>query len=83
MITAMHSTTGGEYDIKEDRDDFSITSFKAMMKYLRSKYSDDFITKMISLPIEEKFKLASELTYNTCASNHQICKFLHIPMLKK
>lgn len=82
MLLAMHATTGGEFDIKEDRDDFSLTSFKAMIGYLQSKYSDDFITKMISLPIEEKFKLASELTANTFASNHQICKFLHIPILK-
>lgn len=83
MILAMHSTTGSEYEIKEDRDDFSLASFMEMMRYMQGHYSDDFVAKMISLPLEDKFKLVSELQAHTSASNHQICKFLHIRLEKK
>ena len=83
MLLAMHSTTGDEFEIKEEKDDFSLTSFNEMMRFLRSRYSSDFINKMISLPFEEKYKIVGELQANTSASNHQICKFLHVPLEKK
>lgn len=82
MLLAMHSTTGSEYDIKEDRDDFSLASFKEMMRYMQNHHSDDFVAKMISLPLDDKFKLVSELQAHTSASNYQICKFLHVPLIK-
>lgn len=83
MILAMHSTTGDEFEIKEERDDFSLISFNEMTVYMREHYSEEFISKMISLPFEDKFQIASELRDHTCASSHQICKFLHIPIEKK
>ena len=82
MLLAMRSTTGDEFEIKEEKDDFSLTSFDEMMRYMKSQYSVDFINKMISLPLEDKYKLVSELQVNTSASNYQICKFLHIPIEK-
>lgn len=83
MILAMHSITGDEFEIKEERDDFSLISFNEMIGYMRDRYSEEFILKMISLPIEDKFQIASELRIHTCASSQQICKFLHIPIEKK
>ena len=83
MIMAMYSTTGDEFEIKEERDDFSLTVFNEMMRYMRGRYSEEFVAKMISLPLEEKFQIASELRAHTCASSHQICKFLHIPIQRR
>lgn len=80
MIVAMRSTTGDEFDIKEARDDFSLAFFREMMGYMQSHHSDDFVAKMISLPLEDKFRIVSELQANTNASSHQICQFLHIPV---
>lgn len=82
MIMAMRSTTGDEFEIKEERDDFSLISFMEMMKYMQSRYSEEFVAKMISLPLEDKFTIASELRTNTSASPYQICKFLHLPIAK-
>ena len=83
MIYAMHSTTGDEFDIKEGQDDFSLRSYKEMMEYLHRTHTDEYIRKMISLPLEEKMQLASILRINTTASIHQIAKFLHISITKR
>ena len=80
MLLAMRSTTGDEFEIKEEKDDFSLSSFQEMMGYMKSNYSIDFINKMIGLPLEDKFKIVIALQANTSASNYQICKFLHIPI---
>ena len=83
MIMAMHSTTGSEYDLNEARDDFSLTSFMEMVQFLRSNYSDEYIRRMISMPLEEKFALSSALRKHTNASSSQIIKFLHIPVVER
>lgn len=83
MIMAMRSTTGSEYEINEDRDDFSLASFSEMMNYIRKNYSNKYIRKMISMSLEEKLELASALRNHTTASSSQIIKFLHIPVVER
>ena len=83
MMMAMHATTGSEYDLKEVRDDFSSISFSEMMHFVRNNYSDEYIRKMISMSLEEKFALASALKKHTNASSSQIIKFLHIPIVEQ
>lgn len=83
MIVAMHSTTGSEYDLNEDMDDFSLTSFHEIMNFLKNNYSNGYIRKMISMSLDEKFELASVLRKHTRASSSQIIKFLHIPVVDR
>ena len=83
MITALHSTTGSEYDLKEGRDDFSVASFIEMMHWVWDNYSAEYMRKMISMSLEEKLALASELKKHTSASSSQVINFLHIPIVER
>ena len=77
-MTAMESTTGSEYDIKESRDSFSLVSFYEIMEYLEHMMPRHEIRKVTVLPLDQKMKLLYELKEHTSASEQQICDFLHI-----
>ena len=78
MMTAMDSTTGSEYDIKESKDGFSLTSFQQIMSYMEQKVSRHEIRRVTALPLEQKMNILNELKFHTSASGQQICDFLHI-----
>lgn len=79
MMAAMDSTTGSEYEIKENRDVFSLVVFQQIMDYLGKRMPRHEIRKIIALPLEKKVELLNELKVHTTASESQIYDFLHIP----
>ena len=78
MLHAMSSTTGSDFDIKENRDDFSLQAFREMIGHLKEKMPLHAVRKVTVWPLDEKIKLYNELLLKTTASGKQICKFLHI-----
>ena len=78
MMTAMDSTTGSEYDLKEGRDVFSLTAFNEIKYSLEHIMPRHEIRKVTVLPSEQKMKLIHDLQKQTSASEQQICDFLHI-----
>lgn len=79
MLTAIHSNTGSEYDIKEKVTPGSDAIFKKMQSAIRKMTSYSDMTEVLSLPDCEKKRLAWILSAETGASPHQIAKFLHLP----
>lgn len=82
MIAAMESTTGDDYDIKEARDSFSLTSFREMMNHLKKRMPEYKIRGVTILALDEKILLHRELLTHTSATGQQICNFLHIKTIK-
>lgn len=78
MLTAIHSNTGSEYDIKEKITPDSDAIFKRMLSIIRKMTSYPDMTKVLSLPELEKRRLAWILSAESVASPHQIAKFLHL-----
>lgn len=83
MLLAMESTTGDDYDIKESRDDFSLTALNQMMKYMMSKLPENKVRTVTTYELDEKMALFSELQTHTSASLHQIFSFLHLKAEKR
>ena len=77
MVTAMHSTTGSEHDIKETFNKGSDQIYHDMMSYLAENGFNPVRT-VITLPLDQKIQLAHELRLHTGAAPHEIKKFLHI-----
>lgn len=78
MLIAIHSNTGSEYDIKEDKTTDSDAIFKKMQTIIKKMTSYPDMTLVLSLPDSEKQRLAWILTAESGASPHQIAKFLHL-----
>ena len=79
MLEAMDSTTGDDYDIKEQRDSFSLAVFHEMVRYLQKGMKKYEIRKITTLPIDRKMEIYHELRQHTSASDHQARNFLHLP----
>lgn len=77
MLTAIHSTTGSEYDLDEYIDRLSDAVYQNMIRCLRNRYGDK-IRKVTVCSSNEKFELADYLRLRTSAHMNQIFKFLHI-----
>lgn len=78
MLTAMHSNTGSEHDIREEWYPESDTAYLEMIKHTRSKWPEKMVRSVIMMNPDEKIKLAKELKNKTTASQRQIERFLHI-----
>lgn len=78
MIAAMDSTTGDDFEIKEERDGFSLAAFGEMMSYMERSMKKHEVRKATALPLEKKIELYHELRFNTSATEYQICSFLHL-----
>lgn len=80
MLTAIHSTTGEEYDLNEKdvgvRDDVYPKLCSSVLKQGRIKD----IHQVVSLPDDEKLELFKFLLGKTEAQPRQIAKFLHLPL---
>lgn len=83
MISAMESTTGDDYDIRETRDDFSIKAFNEMTEYLHKSMPLHEIRKVTAFTTEKKIEIFRELQLHCSASEQQICRFLHLKMKRK
>ena len=81
MLTAIHSTTGSEYDLDEYIDRLSDSVYMNMIQCLRSRY-DDKVRKVTVCSSKEKFELADYLRLHTSAHMKQIFKFLHMEAKK-
>ena len=78
MLTAMHSTTGNEYEIDEQfcgrRDDV----YAKMTSLLLSSGKFQDIHDILKLSLAEKMRLFNYLLGKTSATRAQIMKFLRI-----
>lgn len=81
MLTAIHSTTGSEYDLDEYIDRLSDSVYQNMILCLRHRFGDK-VRKVTVLSSKEKFELADYLHLHTSAHMKQIFKFLHMAARK-
>lgn len=81
LLISLHSTTGSEYDLKEDQDSASDLIYREMIKVTRKHYGED-IRKVISSSPEEKFQIAEVIRRMTSSQIWQIEKFLHLKVKK-
>ena len=77
MLTAMHSTTGSEYDLDEYNDRLSDSVYHEMIACLRERFGDK-VRKVTVCSSRDKFDLADYLRLRTAAPIKQIFKFLHL-----
>lgn len=81
-LTALHSTTTHEYDLNETFEGRSDTFYVQMAGILmRTKKLSD-IHEFLSWPLNERQALYTLLRNRTLATPAQVCKFLHIPLVK-
>ena len=81
MLTAVHSTTGSEYDLNEYIDRLPDSIYRDMMTYLQDRFGDK-IRRVSTLSFSEKFEIAEYLRLCTAAPMKQIFKFLHLEARK-
>jgi len=79
MILAIDSTTGGEYEIREDRTKEKDTGYLALTKYLERGFS---IRDIFKLPDSDKMDFFISARRVIPASDDQICKFIHFDAMK-
>ena len=81
MLTAVHSTTGSEYDLNEYIDRLPDSIYRDMMTYLQDRFGSK-IREVTTLSFNEKFEIAEYLRLCTAAPMKQIFKFLHLEARK-
>ena len=79
MMLAIRSTTGAEYDIKEEYNRFSDINYQDIERYVIEKLSLNPKSLLI-LSVDEKIELAKQIEVNTTATMRQIAKYLHLPL---
>ncbi len=78
MLTAINSNTGSEYDIPETNWCKSDKPYREILSYIKRTGIEDMHT-ILTMSLEDKYRIMSLLQKNTSASSIQIMKFLHIP----
>ena len=78
MLIAINSNTGGEFDLKEEFNDFSDLAYGDILEYFRQFMHDIDIRQMITWPQERKCSMFYELKRRTSAADRQLYKFLHL-----
>lgn len=76
MKDLMSTSTGSEYDIKEDWEDYS--KYIEMLSLFRTAHVSDEIINMDAVPIDERISLAGMAKWVTNATDSQMRKFFHI-----
>lgn len=79
MLLAIRSTTGAEYDIKEEYSRFSDMHYSEIECYLKEKRLLN-PKSLLVLSVDEKIQLAKSIEVNTGATIRQIAKYLHLPL---
>ena len=82
LLTSLHSTTGSEYDLKEELDRSSDSVYREMILEMRKIFGPD-VRRLIVCSSDKKFELADHLRHKTAATLHQIFKFLHLEVERK
>lgn len=80
MVRAFHDNTGSEYDIKEERDNYSDEVYSDCTRILISEAHIHHVADIPSLSGERKKALFSLLRQRTSARPKQIRKYLHMPI---
>ena len=80
MLLAINSNTGSEYDIKEERDNYSDEVYSDCTRILISEAHIHHVADIPSLSGERKEALFSLLRQRTSARPKQIRKYLHMPI---
>ena len=80
LLTAVHSNTGSEYQVKEKITPGSDMIFKRMMKTIRKMTGYRDMREVLTLSNSEKQRLAWILSAETGATPLQISKMLHMPL---
>ena len=78
MLKAIHSTTGSEYDIKEDFSTASDIVYQYITEFITKNLISDDIRRLTVLDREEKIKVANRIKAHLGVPSWQICKFLHL-----
>lgn len=82
MLTAINSNTGSEYDIQEQKWSRSDTEYRELYQHVHSCGYDD-AGDIISLDTDTKLTLMMDMMRKTRASKLQICKYLHLTVVRK
>ena len=77
MLRAFHDNTGSEYDIKEDRDNYSDAVYADCNRILKKEVGLSDPCAIFGLPVEQKTALFRLLGIRTTATPRQLCKYLH------
>lgn len=78
MLRSFHDNTGSDYDIKEDRNNYSDAVYQDCTKLLLKEGVINHPSEIPSLPLKQKRELAEMLRYRTHARPRQIEKYLHL-----
>lgn len=78
MLRLSRSSSGSEYDIKEDFAGWSDMHYSRMTKIVMEKYALEDIHDMLKFPDSLKLDAARFLRTKTDATDRQIHKFLHL-----
>ena len=79
MLLAIRSTTGAEYEIREEYCKFSDMHYQGIERYIRENLSLE-PKSVLTLSIDEKIRLARLVRANMNAPLRQIAKYLHLPL---
>lgn len=82
MLIAMHATTGNEYDLNEVFIGKSDAHYGKMTGILLREGTIKGIHGILSLSVDEKYRLYRLLRQETLATSEQIAAFLHMPMIR-
>ena len=82
MIHAMRSSSGSEYDIKENFNSGTDRIYEEMTKEVKMLYPGIPVREVTVMDIDKKIEIGLTLKRNTDASIYQIAKFLHIELNK-
>ena len=80
MLTAIHSNTGSEHDLREVWDAQSDRVYAKMSRIVEKEGVFRNISGITALPVEEKLAWFRRIQRETAASPRQIAKFLHMEM---
>ena len=78
MLRSFHDNTGSDYEIKEDRNNYSDAVYQECTRLLLKEGVIKHPNEIPSLSLERKRDLAELLHYRTNARERQIEKYLHI-----
>ena len=78
MLRAFHDNTGSEYDIKEDRDNYSDAVYADCTRILHKEAGLSDPCTIFGLSVEQKTALSRLLRIRTTATPRQIGKYLHL-----
>lgn len=78
MIRSFHDNTGGEYDIREDKDSYSDAVYADCTRILMKAGIISSVREIPGLSLYRKLEAYKLLSARTASKPKQICKYLHL-----